>query len=387
VGKRQVALDIALAAAVGAGCTLEVWAPKVFGSTHMTGPRAAVFGAYVVAVIALVLRRRRPLAVAVTVATVLATEWLVFGSPEGFGVVATLAVAGYAVAAYEDRGRALIGLGALVAASVVWNLRDPVQTNLQKHLMALVWLSPTAIAWLLGAYQRTRRLYVAELHERADRADREREERAQAAVAEERARIARELHDIVAHNVSVMVVQAEAADEMLERDRPERARGPVWKIQETGRSALTDMRRMLGILREADSRPALAPQPGIANLELLLTKLRESGLPVELDVTGEPQPLSPGVDLSAYRVVQEALTNTLKHAGPARARVVVHFAPGALELEISDDGPGAPNGAGGGHGLVGMRERVAMFGGELEAGPRPAGGYLVRARLPLESRT
>jgi signal transduction histidine kinase len=388
VTKRQLALDLAIAGAIGVGCALEVWAPKVFGSTHMNGPRAAVFASYVVAVAALALRRRRPLAVAVVVATALAIEWLIFGSPEGFGVVATVTVASYAVAAYEDRLRALVGLGALLAAGLVWNLRDPVQTNAHKHLMALAWLSPTVIAWLLGAYQRTRRLYVAELHERADRADREREERAQAAVAEERARIARELHDIVAHNVSVMVVQAEAADEMLERDRPERARGPVWKIQETGRSALTDMRRMLGILREADSHPALAPQPGIANLELLLARMRESGLPVELDVTGEPQqPLSPGVDLSAYRVVQEALTNTLKHAGPARARVVVHFAPEALELEISDDGAGALNGAWGGHGLVGMRERVALFGGELEAGPRPTGGYLVRARLPLESRT
>jgi signal transduction histidine kinase len=232
---------------------------------------------------------------------------------------------------------------------------------------------------------RTRRLYVAELRERADRAEREREQQALAAVASERTRIARELHDIVAHSVSVMVVQAEAAEEMLDRGRPDRARGPLWKIEDTGRAALTDMRRMLGILREDDSRPALLPQPGIANLELLLAKVRESGLPVELEVEGEPAPLPPGVDLSAYRIVQEALTNSLKYAGVATARVVVRYAPGSLELEVSDDGAGSANGADGGHGLVGMRERVALFGGELHAGPAPSRGYVVRARLPLEA--
>ena len=242
------------------------------------------------------------------------------------------------------------------------------------------------IAWLLGAYAWTRRLYVAALRERADRAEREREESAEAAVASERARIARELHDIVAHSVSVMVVQAEAADEMLNRHDPERARAPVWKIQETGRAALTDMRRMLGLLREADSRPALTPQPGIANLELLLAKVRESGLPVELEVQGRPEPLPPGVDLSAYRIVQEALTNSLKYAGQANARVVVRYAPGALELEVTDDGAGEAVDSNGGHGLIGMRERVVLFGGELDAGPALGRGFRVRARLPFEAR-
>jgi len=238
-------------------------------------------------------------------------------------------------------------------------------------------MAPVVIGWLLGAYLR-------ELRERARRAEREREERAAAAVVSERARIARELHDIVSHNVSVMVVQAEAAEEMLERDKPDRARAPVRKIEETGRAALTDMRRLLGVLREGDARPALNPQPGIANLELLLAKVREAGLPVELEVQGTPVPLSPGVDLSAYRIVQEALTNALKYAGRARARVLVRFMPGALELEVTDDGAGADGvGGGGGQGLVGMRERVALFGGELEAGPRLEGGYRVYARLPL----
>ncbi|MDX6580784.1 MAG: hypothetical protein QOJ47_2333 [Gaiellales bacterium] len=354
----------------------------------MTGPRAAVFASYMVAVAALAVRRRFPLASAIWVAAALAVEWLAFGAPEGFGVFATLLIAGYTVAAHEDRLRALAGLAALLAAGVVWSVRDPTQTDVHKHLSASVWLSPVVIAWLLGAYLRTRRLYVVELRARADRAELEREERAQAAVALERARIARELHDILAHNVSVMVVQAEAADEMLDRNLPDRARTPVWKIQETGRAALTDMRRMLGILREADSQPAFAPQPGIANLQMLLAKVRESGLPVDLEVTGEPEPLPPGVDLAAYRIVQEALTNALKYAGPARARVVVRFEPGSLELEVDDDGVGASGDEnGGGHGLVGMRERVAMFGGYVEAGPKPEGGYRVRARLPLAAGT
>jgi signal transduction histidine kinase len=380
-----LAFDLTITAAVGVGCTLEVWAPRVFGSTHMTGPRAGVFAAYTVAVAALAVRRRFPLTSTIIIVAALSVEWLAFGAPEGFGVFATLVIAGYTVAAYEDRPRALGGLAALLAAAVIWSVRDPVPANLRAHVVTAVWLSPVVMGWLLGAYLRTRRLYVRALHERADRAEREREEQAHAAVASERTRIARELHDILAHNVSVMVVQAEAADEMLQRDMPDRARAPVWKIQETGRAALTDMRRMLGILREADSGPALTPQPGIANLQMLLTQVRESGLPVELEVRGDPEPLPPGIDLSAYRIVQEALTNALKYAGPARACVVVHFAPGSLTLEIDDDGVGSSAAGNGGHGLVGMRERVAVFGGDVEAGPKRGGGYRVTARLPLEA--
>jgi signal transduction histidine kinase len=382
-----LAFDLTVAAAVGVGCTLEVWAPNAFGSTHMTGPRAAVFVSYAVAVVALAVRRRSPLNSTIVIAAALSLEWLVFGAPEGFGVFATLSIAGYTVAAYEDRRRALGGLAALLATAVIWCVRDPVPASLREHVSTAVWLSPVVIGWLFGAYLRTRRLYVRALRERADRAEREREERTHAAVTSERSRIARELHDILAHNVSVMVVQAEAADEMLERDMPDRARPPVWKIQETGRAALADMRRMLGILREADSGPALTPQPGIANLQMLLAQVRESGLPVELEVRGEPMPLPPGIDLSAYRIVQEALTNALKYAGPAHAYVVVHFAPGSLTLEIDDDGAGSSTSANGGHGLVGMRERVAVFGGDVEAGPKRDGGFRVTARLPLEADT
>jgi signal transduction histidine kinase len=378
--RRQQVVDIAIAALVAVGCSLEVWGPSGLGSTHMTGPRAAVFAAYMLAVLALAVRRRFPLASTLVLVAALTSEWLAFGSPEGFGVFVTLVLAGYSVAANSRRGRALVGLAALALAAAVWTIRDPTQTTVHAHVSGMGWMLPVAIAWLLGAY-------MQELRERASRAEREREERAAAAAAAERARIARELHDIVAHNVSVMVVQAEAADEMLERDKPERARTPIRTIEQTGRAALTDMRRLLGLLRDGDVQPALGPQPGIANLELLLAKVREAGLRVELVVEGEPEPLPPGVDLSAYRIVQEALTNALKYAGPARARVLVRFAPGALELEVADDGAGGAGDGPAGHGLIGMRERVALFGGEFEAGPAAGGGYRVLARLPLGAET
>jgi signal transduction histidine kinase len=242
--------------------------------------------------------------------------------------------------------------------------------------------------WTASFLLSRRREQARELAERAERLERERETEARAAAAEERARIAREMHDVVAHSLSVMVVQAEAAEAMLDTD-PERARRPLAAVQETGRSALTELRRMLGVLREiADEGAALAPQPGLAGLDALVQHVRDAGLPVTLRVEGDPRPLPPGIDLSAYRIVQEGLTNALKHAGPARAEVVVRYGPREVELTVRDDGRGFdPRSNGGGHGLVGMRERVALDGGRLSAGPRPApeGGFAMVAALPLDA--
>jgi signal transduction histidine kinase len=239
------------------------------------------------------------------------------------------------------------------------------------------------VAWLIGHIYRNNTTRTAELRERAERLEREREANARAAVAEERTRIAREMHDVVAHSLSVMVVQAEAAEEMLSLD-PERARRPLSAVQETGRTALTELRRMLGVLREIDEGPDLAPQPGLAGLDDLVAHVREAGLPVTLRVEGEPRPLSPTGDLQAYRIVQEALTNALKHAGPARADVLVRYEASDLVIEVTDDGRGYdPNADGRGHGLIGMRERVAVCGGEMSAGRRAQGGFQVRARLPI----
>ena len=240
-------------------------------------------------------------------------------------------------------------------------------------------------AWIAGLSLHERMRRTAELEERAARHERERETEARTAVAEERTRIAREMHDVVAHSLSVMVVQAEAAEAMLDVD-PERARRPLIAVQETGRSALGELRRMLGALREIgeDGAP-LAPQPGLAGVGELVEHVRAAGLLVSVRVEGDERPLPSGVDLSAYRIVQEGLTNALKHAGPARAEVLVRYGERELELSVSDDGRGHdPQSNGGGHGLVGMRERVALYGGELEAGPRPDGGFRLRARLPLD---
>ncbi len=239
--------------------------------------------------------------------------------------------------------------------------------------------------WAAGVAIRTRRQSERHLTIRAAKLEREQEERARAAVAEERARIARELHDVVAHAISVTVVQARGGRRVLDEDRDE-ARAAFDAIERTSTQALGEMRRLLGMLRESDAQLALAPQPSLARLHALAEQVRAAGLPVEVDVEGDPVELPPGVDLSAYRIVQEALTNALKHAGPARARVRVRYSADELELEITDDGAGAEDGAdSGGHGLVGMRERIALFGGDFEAGRRPEGGYALRARLPIAS--
>ena len=187
---------------------------------------------------------------------------------------------------------------------------------------------------------------------------------------------------MIAHSVSVMVVQAEAAQEVLKRD-PQRAVEPLEAVQQTGRQAMVEMSRLVGLLREDGEELGLAPQPGLSELDALAREVREAGLPVTLRVEGQPAQIPLGVDLTAYRILQEGLTNALKHAGPAHAQVTVRYGTDSLELEVVDDGPGTGNGHVGGHGLVGMRERVIVFGGDLDAGPCPEGGFAVRARLPL----
>ena len=237
-----------------------------------------------------------------------------------------------------------------------------------------------AAAWLVGRYLRQRRSQVSGLQERAVRLEQEREEQARAAVTQERGRIARELHDIVAHSVSVMVIQAQAGQRLI--SDAALARTAFRSIETSGREALVELRRLLAILRTADDQLAIGPQPGLGSLESLIEQVREAGLPVELRIQGQQVPLPPGVDLSAYRIVQEALTNTIKHAGPAKAEVILRYETAALELEITDTGTGtgpgggtAPGTIGTGHGLIGMRERITLLDGDLHTGSR-------RRRLP-----
>jgi signal transduction histidine kinase len=284
----------------------------------------------------------------------------------------------FLMAQRRDIRQALAGLALVFGAEVVVVRFDPPEgigdilfTNL---LFSVVWL----VGFLLG-----RKFEEADAaRERAARLEREREAEARAAVAEERARIARELHDVVGHSVSVMTVQASGVRRLLREDQ-EREREALLIVERTGREALAEMRRMVGVLRRPEEAPALAPQPSLEYLDRLVEQAREAGLPVELRVEGDAVELPAGVDLTAYRLVQEGLTNALKHARATRAEVLVNYADGAIEVTVSDDGRGVGNGDGGGHGLVGMRERVSVYGGELDAGPQPGGGYRLRAKLPV----
>jgi signal transduction histidine kinase len=242
-----------------------------------------------------------------------------------------------------------------------------------------VWL---LAAWAVGRTVRSWREKSVALEQANRDLAAQRELQAQAAVTVERGRIARELHDVVAHNVSMMVVQAGAAARVLDGDQPH-VSAALEAIASTGRQTVDEMRTLLGVLRDHDDPATLRPQPGLADLEHLVEGVRAAGLPVTLRIEGTPRTLPQTAELSAFRIVQEALTNSLKHAGPARADVVVRYAPDELRLEIRDTGTRRANGHGTGHGLVGMRERVAMFGGELEAAAQADGGFAVCARLPV----
>jgi signal transduction histidine kinase len=279
----------------------------------------------------------------------------------------------------EDRRQSFAGIAIAYGAALIVTLNDPHQG----------WSDFAGIALLFGitylaAFAIGRKLEQATAaQERAERLEREREAEARAAVAEERARIARELHDVVGHSVSVMTVQASAVRRRLLPDQ-EQEREALEIVEQTGREALAEMRRLVGVLRRPEEGPALAPQPSLQHLDRLVAQARESGLPVELRIEGEPVQLPAGVDLTAYRLVQEGLTNAIKHARASKADVLVRYTDGTVELSVTDDGSGDGDGGGGGHGLVGMRERVSVYGGELEAGPRPEGGYSLRARLPVQ---
>jgi signal transduction histidine kinase len=295
----------------------------------------------------------------------------------GVLIVAIIAAA-YSVAAHSDVQQGVVG--GVTGLAALWVSVHLQGGGLGNYIFAGAIF---AGAWLAGYLLRLRRLRTDVLQERTLALEQEQEARARAAVADERARIARDLHDAVAHSMSVIVVQA-GAERLALPEEAASTREVLRSIEETSRQALVEMRRLVEMLRKDDEELALAPQPSVAHLELLAQQLREAGLPVELRIEGEPRALPPGVDLSAYRIVQEALTNALKHAGPARARVTVKYAPDQLELEVCDDGAGTPTRVdGGGHGLVGMRERVAVFGGVLEADRLLEGGYELRATLPL----
>jgi signal transduction histidine kinase len=373
---RSTAADAALALALAAYSQLELWGPTIaigVGPADAVGAKALLVPTALLATLPLALRRRYPFAVLCIVTGAIAAQALLTAPLEGLSGAIALVVAVYSLGAHSERWPALLGL-AIALVAVIPIAEDTADFAFD----ALVVVGP----WLVGRSLRTHRLRARDLEVLAAALANEREERARLAVAAERTRIARELHDVVAHSVSTMVVQAEAGEALLDQDAS-RAREAFDSIQRTGREALAEMRRLLGLLRRGDEDLSLGPQPSMEHLEHLLGRMRAAGLPVDLDVEGDPRPLPPGLDLSAYRIVQEALTNTLKHAGRVHARVTVRYGHEALELEIADDGGSAGNSGNGGYGLAGMRERVRLFGGEVEAGKRPEGGYAVRARLPF----
>jgi signal transduction histidine kinase len=330
-------------------------------------------------------RRRAPVPATAVVMCGVLLESAVANDPMGTAIVAAL-VAVWSTARHFERPTAATSLGIALVGFWIAALLPPT-SGAQYVVGDGAWASGITLGtWALGRALRNRRLLALSLAERADHLEREQDERARLAVVDERSRIARELHDIVAHNVSTMVIQAEAGSRVAERD-PARAREAFAAIETAGRQALAEMRRLLGILRTDREGLALAPLPSLGHLDDLIDRVRETGLPVELTVVGEPRQLPAGIDVSAYRIIQEGLTNTIKHAGQAQAQVVVRYGERDLSLEVLDDGRGpggATNGGGGGHGLVGMRERVTLYGGTLEVGSRRDGGYAVRARLPVE---
>jgi signal transduction histidine kinase len=376
--------DWLVALALAGWAQYEIWVHPLFkGDDGIPGPRLVNAVLLLLVALPLAWRRRAPLPVVAIVAVTGGVQAVFFDHSTQPSTELWLAVliALYSVAAHGQRRDAVLG-GALVAAATL--AIDVRHLAAGERSVGEVW-SEWALflgVWLLGRYLSGWRLKARQHAERAERLELDREERARAAVAQERSRIARELHDIVAHAISVVVVQARGGRRMLTVD-PDEAREAFDAIEGTGRQALVELRRLLGMLRRLDEQPALAPQPGLRRLGELVEQVQEAGLPVQVAVEGEAVELPPGVDLSAYRIVQEALTNALKHAGPATARVVVRYHPADLELEISDDGHGAASGDGAGQGLIGMRERVALYGGEFASGRGAEGGYLVRALLPL----
>jgi signal transduction histidine kinase len=331
-----------------------------------------------------IVRHRNPVLPPFVVAIALATFGLVEGkateklSMPFVGALATAVSFGL----LADRRQRIAGWTAIVAAAAIVDWRSS-NTAADFFWTTLIF----TLAWFFGVALGNRTAQTRELRRRVAAAELDRAAAAEHAVAEERARIARELHDVVAHSVSVMVVQTAGVRRLLHEDQ-EREREALLSVERTGREALAEMRRMLGVMKTDEQEPAdLAPQPGLQHLGRLIAQVRQAGLPVALRVEGAPTDLPAGIDLSAYRIVQEGLTNALRHGQGAHAEVVVRYVEDGVELEVIDDGPGANGVELDGDGLAGMRERVALFGGTLDAGPREGGGFAVRAQLPVEARS
>jgi signal transduction histidine kinase len=378
VRRHTTLVDVALSVAAAAG-TL----PQLVHHARVADPllpRYLLFSALLV--IPLGWRRSRPLSAFAFVAVVALAQWIA-GVELAADVV--LLVFLYTVASRYPMRVAVLAAGVLEVGTLMAALRWP-QTGNRADTFVLM-SGPVVAALMLGANVRHQRNALSALVHRAGQLERERDQQAVIAAADERTRIAREMHDVVAHSLSVMVTLSDGAA-LKQTAEPERAGAAMRQVSATGRQALDEMRRLLGVLRTADAEGGRRPQPGFAQIDGLLDQVRATGLTAALTVTGAPDALPPGLELTVYRVVQEALTNTLKHAdGPTRVGVAIVHGPGAVTVDIHDNGAGRPArpeaGTRTGHGLAGMRERAAVYEGTVSAGPHPTGGWRVHVRLPV----
>jgi signal transduction histidine kinase len=341
-------------------------------TTDVDGPVLGLVTLGLTATLPLALRRRWPVPVLSAIVLSVIGLGVISVEQEPQSTLLAFLVASFSAGAYSPRRVALLGLVLALGGALANEPGD------------FVVMGPLVLGtWLAGRLVRAHGLQAARLAELTRVLEREQADNARLAIERERVLIARELHDVVAHSVSLMVVQAGAERMTLGDDRPA-TREALLAIESTGRQALVEMRRLVGVLRRGDERAELAPQPSLARVEDLVDHIRRAGLPVELTVDGDAAALPPGVDVSAFRIVQEALTNALKYAGRAPTTVTIRYGTRLLEIEIVDQGSGEGPRNGGGHGLIGMRERIAVYGGQLEAGRQAGGGFAVRAHIPIE---
>ena len=375
---RDLLLDLLLAALFATAAQLDVW---VQGT--VPGPRLT--NSLLLALVAppLVLRRHWPCAALLAIAAAVTAQRLAVGhSPSGF-LFWPLLVGAYSVGAYASWSRRVLLTLVAFYAAYVFMFANQLNFSFTALVPELLWALLPAALWLFGRQMRKRR-ETATLAAEANRLELEHRRERVAALEQERGKMARELHDILAHSVSLMGVQAGAAEEVLAHD-PERARPVLRSIQQTSRDSVAELRRLLGMLRAEELHPELGPQPDLDQLGALVQRMHDAGLPTELTIEGTARPLPAGVELTAYRVVQEALTNALKHARPSKVEVVIRYSARQLDLLVCNDGVAqARNGKENGHGLIGMNERVSLYGGHLHAGGQDPGEFRVHAEIPLE---
>lgn len=373
--------DALLASALTLLVQQDLWLSPDLG--HRVGPRPLVACFYAVTSFALIGRRRWPLEALAFVWTVGAVQYVAYGAPESLGAFLPPLVALYSAGRHAPARGGLVAIPISVTGMAIHESLDP---QFRWSGVTFFFWAILAVAWPIGQAFRRRDVHIDTLAAQAEALERQREERTRAAIVAERARIGRELHDVVGHGLSVVVLQLEAALGLLDSGATARLSDRLVATQRSARLAMAEMRRLIGLLDEDDDA-ALSPQPGLAELDRLIADTRAAGAQVDTSMGGDPVDLPPGLDLAAFRVAQEALTNVLRHARPPIARVSVVYAPHEVVVEVADSGQqptvnGVDRSAG--RGITGMRERVALYGGELEVGPQPAGGFLVRARFPFE---